>query len=62
VTPSRPTPYALAILGALQAKAPLFAGVERTVRVPRAVRRRLAHRDAVAARSAFARRTQEVVS
>jgi hypothetical protein len=53
-----PSTFSLAILAGLQRKAPLFQGVTRTVRAPRAVRRRLAHRNAVAARSATVHRKE----
>lgn len=55
-----PSPYALAILRGLQGK-PLFQGkaVNRTpVNARRATRRRQAHRDAVAARSATVSRKE----
>jgi hypothetical protein len=61
---SHPTTYSLAILAGLQRKVPLFQGVQRQERLPRAVRRRLAHREAVQARSATVARqsVQEAVS
>ena len=64
MTPSRPTPYSLAILNGLQRLQPLFRGVDRQERPSRAVRRRQRHQEAVQARSATVarQRTQEAVS